>query len=119
LCAHPRGLDRQGRLFRWHKGSRLYTWLDRAFATAGIEVEPRTAFHILRHSYATWMRRYAGLDTKGLVATGAWSDRASADRYEHVVASEEARKADLLPVENRGESVEWNSSVLGPKEINQ
>jgi hypothetical protein len=43
------------------------------------------------------MRRYAGLDTKGLVATGAWKDRKSADRYEHVQVSEEARKAVLLP----------------------
>jgi hypothetical protein len=43
------------------------------------------------------MRRYAGLDTKGLVATGAWKDRKSADRYEHVVVSEEARRAELLP----------------------
>jgi hypothetical protein len=36
------------------------------------------------------MRREAGLDTKGLVATGAWKDRKSADRYEQ-------RKAALLP----------------------
>ena len=43
------------------------------------------------------MRRFGGLDTKGLIATGAWKDRKSADRYEHVVVSEEARKAVLLP----------------------
>ena len=42
------------------------------------------------------MRRFAGLGTKGLVATGRWKDRRSADRYEHVV-SEEAKKAALLP----------------------
>jgi hypothetical protein len=56
---------------------------------------------IFRHTYATWMRREAGLDTKGLVATGAWRDRKSADRYEHVVVSEEARKAALLPTPDR------------------
>jgi hypothetical protein len=40
-------------------------------------------------------------DLKGLVATGAWRDRKSADRYEHVVVSEEARKAALLPTPDR------------------
>ncbi|WP_436798696.1 hypothetical protein [Mesorhizobium escarrei] len=44
------------------------------------------------------MRGYAGLDTRGLVGTGRWKDEKSAARYEHVVVSEEARKADLLPV---------------------
>ncbi len=38
-----------------------------------------------------------GLDTKGLVATGRWKDRKSADRYEHVVVSEEVEKVQLLP----------------------
>lgn len=62
------------------------------------------AFHAFRHSYAAWMRREAGLDTSALVATGRWKDPASARVYEHVEASEEARKADLLPT--RGKSVE-------------
>ncbi|MBV9199291.1 MAG: hypothetical protein JOY83_06045 [Alphaproteobacteria bacterium] len=44
------------------------------------------------------MRRYGGLDTSGLVGTGAWKDAAGARVYEHVVQSEEGRKADLLPV---------------------
>ena len=64
-------------------------------AYTGVDLPERSAFHIFRHTYATWMRREAGLDTKGLVATGAWRDRKSADRYEHVVVSEEARKAAL------------------------
>lgn len=54
-------------------------------------------FHSLRHTYATWMRRYGGLDTRGLVGTGAWKDEKSAARYAHTVVSEEARRADLLP----------------------
>lgn len=108
LRQHPRGLDRPGkRVFRFTKCGRLYTWLDEAFGTAGITAPDRTAFHILRHTWGTWMRRYGGLDTRGLVGTQAWADEASASRYSHVVASEEAKRADLLPVEPiRGETVE-------------
>jgi hypothetical protein len=43
------------------------------------------------------MRRYGGLDTTGLVETGAWRSRQAASVYEHAAPSEEARKADLLP----------------------
>ena len=31
-------------------------------------------FHSFRHTWASWMRRYGGLDTKGLVATRNWRD---------------------------------------------
>jgi hypothetical protein len=48
------------------------------------------------------MRRYAGLDTSGLVETGAWRDRTSAARYEHLDSTEEAKKADLLPTPKIG-----------------
>jgi integrase len=90
--------DRAGNTFRFSKGGHLYHLLKASAFRAGVELPERSAFHIFRHTYATWMRRYAGLDTKGLVATGAWRDRKSADRYEHVQVSEEARKAALLPV---------------------
>jgi integrase len=94
-----RGLSRSatGRVFRFAKSGHLYSLLKAAAFKAGVDLPERSAFHIFRHTYATWMRREAGLDTKGLVATGAWKDRKSADRYEHVVVSEEARKAALLP----------------------
>jgi len=85
------------RLFRFSKSSRLYKRLRDAASGACVNFPKRSAFHLLRHTYATWMRRFGGLDTKGLVATGAWKDRKSADRYEHVVVSEEAQKAMLLP----------------------
>src|SRR5262245_13119292 len=48
---------------------------------------------------------------QGLVATGAWKDRKSADRYEHVVVSEEAMKAALLPTPE-GMKMKSNSSPL-------
>lgn len=85
------------RVFRFSKSGHLYSLLKVAAIRASVDLPERSAFHIFRHTYATWMRRYAGLDTKGLVATGAWKDRKSADRYEHVEVSEEARKAILLP----------------------
>lgn len=116
---HPRGLDRpKQRLFRFTKSGRLYTWLDEALAKAGIDLPPRSAFHVLRHTWATWMRRYAGLDTRGLVGTGAWKDAKSAARYEHVVASEEAKRADLLPVDKsraRGKLVDTKPKSLRKK----
>jgi hypothetical protein len=40
------------------------------------------------------------LDTAALVETRAWRDRASVARCEHLDVSEEARKAELLPVAN-------------------
>jgi integrase len=87
----------RGRVFGFVKSGHLYSLLKACAFKAGVDLPERSAFHIFRHTYATWMRRYAGLDTKGLVATGAWKDRKSADRYEHVVVSEEAQRATLLP----------------------
>lgn len=101
LANHPRGLDRgRERVFRFRKCGRLYTLLAKVRTAAGPDLET-TTFHTLCHTWATWMRRYAGLDTRGLVGTGRWRDEKSARRYEHVVASEESRKADLLPAPQR------------------
>lgn len=72
--------------------------LNAAFVRAGLPKPEGVAFHLFRHTYGAWMRRYAGLDTTGLVATGAWKSRNAASVYEHTVTSEEARKADMLPV---------------------
>jgi len=99
LANHPRGLNRQGRLFRFHVCGRLRIWLSTAMEKAGVSFPPRQrGFHLFRHTWATWMRRYGGLDTSGLLETGAWRDRSSAARYEHLDKTEEARKAKLLPV---------------------
>ncbi len=84
-------------VFSLSKCGRLYKMLDMASVASGVGIPERIAFHIFRHSYAAWMRRYSGLDTTGLVATGAWRSRQAASVYEHAVTTEEARKADLLP----------------------
>lgn len=99
LANHPRGLDRPGEtVFRFHKGGRLYDMLRAAAAEAKVALPEREAFHLFRHTYGTWMRRYGGLDARGLVGTGAWDSEQSASRYAHTVASEDAQRADRLPV---------------------
>lgn len=98
LANHPQGLSRKGRLFRFNKNGRLYTLMRKAKTKAGL---PNVTFHTCRHTWATWMRRFGKLDTKGLVGTGAWKDEKSASRYQHVVVTEEAQRADMLPVLNR------------------
>lgn len=97
LAGHPRGLERRGKLFRFGKCGRLYMWLTDAAQAAGVAIPDGVAYHAFRHTYGAWMRRYCGLDTTGLVKTGAWKSRESASRYEHAVTTEEARKADGLP----------------------
>lgn len=98
LRSHPRGLDREGFVFRYHKSGALYTKLREVLKAAKIKLPPRVAFHAFRHTYGTWMTRFAGLDAKGLKDTGTWKDIKSAVRYRHAVTSEEAQKASLLPV---------------------
>lgn len=85
------------RPFPFTKSGHLYSLLRATAFKAGADLPERSAFHIFRHTYATWMRRYAGLDERGLVGTGAWKDRKSAARYAHVVVTEEAQRAALLP----------------------
>lgn len=112
LANHPLGLDRPGdRVFASFKqNNRLFNMLYAALEAAQITLPKGTAFHVFRHSWASWMRRFGGLDTRGLIATGAWRDRESASRYEHVVVTEEARKAERLPTPPKrnigGKSVE-------------
>lgn len=111
IANHPRGVDRKGKLFRFSKCGRLYTWLNTACERAGVALPPRLAFHVFRHTWGAWMRRYAGLDTTGLVATGAWRDRQAASIYEHAIASEEAMKSDLLPVVGRTGKIRGKASA--------
>ena len=86
-------------VFGLTKCGRIYTYLEASAKAAGVHIPDRVAFHILRHTWATWMRRYAGMDTAGLVETGAWRSRQSAAVYEHLDATEEGRRAELLPME--------------------
>lgn len=104
LANHPRGLDRgKQKVFRFRKCGRLYSLMARVKKKAGPAVADVT-FHTFCHTWATWMRRYGGADTRGLLGTGRWRDEKSARRYEHVVASEESKRADLLPTPQRSKN---------------
>jgi len=97
-------LDRRGKskVYRYAKGGHLYHLLRVAAFKAGVNLSERSAFHIFRHTYATWMRRYAGADEQSLIATGAWKDKKSVARYTHTIINEEARRAELLPTGRKG-----------------
>jgi integrase len=84
-------------VFGLSKCGRTYDLLERVANAAGVNIPSGVAFHLFRHTYGAWMRRYSGLDTTGLVATGAWKSRQAAAVYEHAVTTDEARKSDLLP----------------------
>jgi integrase len=83
--------------FRYSKSGHLYSLLRVAAVRAGIDLPERSAFHIFRHTFMTWMRRYGGLDEIGLLNLGTHKDRKSVARYTHVVVSEESKRAALLP----------------------
>lgn len=85
------------KVFGLTKCGRLYSMLAEAEKLSGVTIPAGIAFHVFRHSYGALMRRVAGLDTSGLVGTGAWKSRESAAVYEHVDVSEAAQKSDLLP----------------------
>jgi integrase len=67
----------------------------RACTRAGL---PYKRPHVIgSHTYATWMRRYFGLDGVGLTMTGRWKDPRSTEKYAHAHVSEVAKKSRLLP----------------------
>jgi integrase len=93
-----RGPD--AKLFRFHASGRLRGMLAQALKRARLSFPRRQGgFHLFCHTYGTWMHHYGQLDTFGLVRTNRWKHPDSADRYRHTKVSEEARRADLLPVE--------------------
>src|SRR5262245_26810673 len=101
LERHP-----DAKLFRFHDGGALRDMLKRALRNAGLSFPRRQGgFHLFCHTYGSWMHVYGKIDRHGLTRTGRWADPDSADRYVHTQASEEARRADLLPT-RRGQLVE-------------
>lgn len=108
IASHSRRDDQQF-VFRFRKGGHAYALLLRAKLKAcGLSPPVRNkaapphkyswvGFHTWRHTFASWARRYGGMDLQGLVATGNWKDMRSAQRYAHVDARDEWQKIDLLP----------------------
>jgi integrase len=89
------------RVFGLRKSGRLYKLLSEAERRAGVRLPAGSAFHILRHSHITWRRLYAGQDTAALLEVGLHKSPRMVERYTHLDVTEEARKADLLPVPKR------------------
>jgi integrase len=129
LCALLRARQKDtGRVFRFRQGG----WLKWKLLTARMlacglaaPVRPKRGHrrmvqphrlswvnhHSFCHTWATWMRRYGGLDEIGLVATNRWKDARSAKRYAHAVAREEWSQVEALPsVENP-----WKKASGGDK----
>ena len=90
-----------GRVFQLTKCGRLYALMAQAEKASGVDLPQGIAFHILRHSHATWRRRETGADTSALVGTGLWRSREAAGVYEHLDPSEESKKSNLLPTPTR------------------
>lgn len=85
---------REGRVFDYPHRFAVYVDWRKACRAAGLaDFTP----HDCRHTFATWLRRYGGLDTLGLLATGAWKDAKSVARYAHVAADEAQAAIDKLP----------------------
>lgn len=112
LKSHLDATPGRDRLFRFKDGGHFKHLLLRAtMAVCGLECPKRrptgwykpkfrlafVGFHTFRHTWATWLRRYAGADVQGLAATKNWRDPKSAMRYAHVVAREEWDRVDNLP----------------------
>ena len=90
------------RLFRFTPGGALRDMLALTWKRAGLTFPRREGgFHIFCHTYATWLVQYGDLDAFGLVRTGRWRDPAMAESYAHRRPSADARKADLLPTQEK------------------
>jgi len=108
LVQHPRGLTGREKLFPWSKSGALYKLARKAYERAGIDTEGEP-FHILRHTYATWMRRYAGAGESDLIDTGAWDDAQSVRRYAHAAQGDMDGLLEKLPVPRLGYPVARNT----------
>lgn len=98
MANHPRGYNRQGKVFRYVKGSRIYRRLQHAADVADVRIPDGVSFHAFRHTYGAYLRRYGNLDTSGLVASGAWLSHDAARRYEHADVTKAAKSSNYFPV---------------------
>lgn len=85
---------RAGRVFGYSSRHGVRTAWDTMCRRAGTEV---TRHEFGRHTCATWLRRYGGLDLQALMEAMGWCSINSALAYKHVNASEVQKAVDLLP----------------------
>lgn len=87
--------ERTGPMFHWSDKRHVHKPLKTACRRAGVDYLP--PHQQGRHTYATWLRMFAGLDLKGIMEAGGWESVQSVARYAHVAPGEAARAADKLP----------------------
>ncbi|WP_158809621.1 site-specific integrase [Beijerinckia sp. L45] len=93
----PESPRTQGSVFCLTKSGALYHLLAETESAAGVTIPEGVSFHIFRHSYGAWCRRYGKLDRAGMVATGAWASSQGAASYDHIEISSAARAVDMFP----------------------
>lgn len=87
--------DKTGRVFSAFKNYDAFR--DSLRRACGVSKIPYKSSHkIGSHTYATWLRRYTGMDSRGLVDTGRWKSPQMAERYTHTDVSAESKKADVF-----------------------
>ncbi len=87
--------ERHGQVFKWQSRRSVYGPLRRACNKAGVEYLP--THQQGRHTFASWLRIYAGRDLKGLMEDGGWKDVHSVMPYAHLIPGETAAAVDKLP----------------------
>lgn len=87
--------QRKGKVFDWAARKAVYGPLKRACKRAGVEYLP--PHQQGRHTFATWLRTYVGIDLIGLKEAGGWESLSMVERYAHVMPNESAKAADRLP----------------------
>lgn len=65
-------------------------------ACAAAKIPFLSSHKIGGHTYGTYMRRYAGADSRDLVDTGRWANRDMAEHYTHTAVSEASKKAAAI-----------------------
>ena len=94
--------DKGKYIFMWRKawdnkkdGEGLYfNWRD-MLRQANISFDKTP--HKCRHTFATWLRKYANCDLQDLKDIGGWKDSKSVEVYSHIMPDTMPKKINLLP----------------------
>jgi integrase len=100
--------ERHGPVFAWTHKQSVYVPLRNACKRAGVEYLP--PHQQGRHTYATWMRTYGGLDLVGLKQAGGWKNIQSVVKYAHVAPTEAGLASDKLPSVQKACSQNYESA---------
>ncbi len=94
LANLPGAREERALIFGYSSRHSVYGAWRRACARA--KIRSLSPHEMGRHTFATWMRRYAGLDLRALMEAGGWKSVQSVLRYAKVDPEETAHAADRL-----------------------